>query len=144
MFQIVVCTHSGGAGGCVAAQSMVENGKKVLLIERGGEPTKSTKADVYTVLNKKANKCIETFDGDGVVLGTGNCLGGATTYNQGIWIEEQADFLNDYGGLFTKASVQSAFNYVSWSNIIPYYFHVNIVEKRKNGANKFLITLSCR
>jgi hypothetical protein len=111
---------------------MIENGKKVLLIERGGEPIKSTKADLYTILNENTNKCIETFDGDGVVVATGNCLGGATTFNQGIWIEEQADFLNDYGGLFTTASVQAAFNYVSSPYMVLLVLCVNIHENRVN------------
>ena len=103
----------GGAGGCVAAQAMVDNGKKVLLLERGGEPTSSLlKKDVFAVLNSKTNNCIETFDGDGVVVATGNCLGGATTYNQGIWIEDQPIFLNSYGGLFKTENVAKAFDYV--------------------------------
>lgn len=104
---------SGGAGGCVAAQAMVDQGKKVLLLERGGDAPTSTKADVFSVLNEGKNPCIETFDGEGVVMATGNCLGGATTYNQGIWIEERSDFLADYGGLFESGSVQEAFDYVS-------------------------------
>ena len=94
-------------------------------MERGSEPTSSLlKKDVFKILNPKNNECIEYFNGDGVVVATGNCLGGATTYNQGIWIEEQSNFLNNYGGLFITENVTKAFNYVCFFVYLFYYEEV--------------------
>jgi len=103
-----------GAGGCSLAQTLVEEkNKKVLLLERGGEkpPTSFHLDDVGAVLID--NDCVDVFDGDGVSVAVGNCLGGATTFNQGIWIEEQPDFLAEVGGMFSNIEmVKEAFEHV--------------------------------
>lgn len=101
-------------------QTLIEGGKHVLLLERGGRkgPDSKRKETAYNGLTD--NACIEVFDGDGVVLATGRCLGGATTYSQAVWIEEEPDFLDDLAwfdesgdNTFTADSVSQAYAWVS-------------------------------
>jgi len=82
------------------------------MLERGGEPNADSrrKETAFDVLVD--NDCIEVFDGKGAVLATGNCLGGATTYNQGVWIEEIPDFLSGLGPLFSAEAVEQAYAWV--------------------------------
>jgi choline dehydrogenase-like flavoprotein len=65
-----------GAAGCPLAQTMAEGGLKVLLLERGGERAESSKT-VLGAVDALSGKCTETLRStDGVILGTGNCMGG--------------------------------------------------------------------
>ena len=73
---------------------LVEGGQRVLLLERGPERDKSTD-NVNTLQDAVFGPCVETFSSGGVVAATGNCLGGATTYNQGIWILETPQWLRE-------------------------------------------------
>lgn len=109
----------GGAAGCTLAQTLVEGGKEVLLLERGGRKGSDSKRKETAYNGLTDNACIEVFDGDGVVLATGRCLGGATTYNQAVWIEEEPDFLDDLAwfdesgdNFFTADAVSQAYAWV--------------------------------
>ena len=103
---------SAGAAGCALAQTLIENRKHVLLLERGGEPNSNSRQKETAFDGLVDNDCIEVFDGNGVVLATGNCLGGATTYNQGVWIEDSPDFLSELGPLFSAEAVEQAYTWV--------------------------------
>jgi len=102
----------GGAGGCPLVQTLIEGGLRVLLLERGKEgPDKRTKFDFDQVLT---HPCAETFfSTDGVVVTTGNCLGGATSINQGVWIEETAEWvINEMGADFaTTEEIEAAYSW---------------------------------
>jgi choline dehydrogenase-like flavoprotein len=71
---------SAGAAGCPLAQTMAEGGLKVLLLERGGEKVETSKT-VLGAVDTLSDKCTETIRStDGVTLGTGNCMGGTSVY----------------------------------------------------------------
>ena len=67
-----------GAGGCALAQTLVEGGKYVLLLERGDERSATT-TNILNAGEALFDVCTESFvSTDGVVVATGNCMGGAT------------------------------------------------------------------
>jgi choline dehydrogenase-like flavoprotein len=101
-----------GAGGCPLTQTLIERGYETLLLERGGERNQNSQNKDTAVNALMNNNCIEEFDSQGVVVATGNCMGGATSYNQGIYIEEPENFLDEFGGLFSPDLVSDAFTYV--------------------------------
>jgi len=71
---------SAGAGGCVLAQTLLDGGLYVLLIERGDERNEVLK-DIRTQDLAFLDECVEKFSSDGVILGTGNCMGGKVSGN---------------------------------------------------------------
>lgn len=105
-----------GAGGCPLAQTLIEGGLRVLLIERGDEPPESSKS-IRTFDKVLLSECTETFlsKSEGVVLAAGKCMGGGTSINQGIWIEETTDWVQEqFGGsdFATADEIEAAF---AWS-----------------------------
>ena len=72
-FDVIVV--GAGAGGCPLAQTLVEGGKKVLLIERGGERG-DLERDLSTSGASWNGDCLERISADGYTLGIGNCMGG--------------------------------------------------------------------
>jgi membrane protein YqaA with SNARE-associated domain len=65
---------------------------------------------------KLRSECSETIRGaDGMALPVGNCLGGATTFNLGMYIEEHPSWIVEHlgEGFGTEAEVADAFEWVS-------------------------------
>ena len=104
----------GGGAGCPLAQTLAEKGKHVLLLERGGLKNDDSNQKETALDSLVDNKCIQVFNGEGTVLATGNCLGGATTFNQGVWIEELPAFFSELGSLFSADAIEEAYKYVSF------------------------------
>mmetsp|Transcript_17433 Transcript_17433/g.37653 ORF Transcript_17433/g.37653 Transcript_17433/m.37653 type:complete len:606 (+) Transcript_17433:110-1927(+) len=109
-----VIVVGAGAAGCPLAQTLAEGGLKTLLIERGSERPESSNniAGWSKVLR---SECVESFSSKGVVVSTGNCMGGATSVNQGIFIEEtngwfEENFNSDK--FFDKGLIRDAYNWV--------------------------------
>ena len=72
---------------------MAEAGLRVLLLERGGEPPESSRS-VDTFGESIRTDCGDTIVAtSGHVMITGNCLGGASTFNGGAWVEETPDWI---------------------------------------------------
>lgn len=85
----------GGVGGCVMAQSIMDldGTKEVLIIERGLEPGPETK-NIVDIAIVNFDPCIEKYvSTDGMLIGTGNCFGGATMMNTGVWVEEHPEWI---------------------------------------------------
>ena len=103
-----------GAGGCPLAQTLVEGGLRVLLVERGDERGPNTETLQLSV-KATGDVCVDDFvTQEGVVVAGGNCMGGATSINHGIWIEETVDWVLDQmgSGFGTAEQIQSAFEWV--------------------------------
>jgi choline dehydrogenase-like flavoprotein len=102
-----------GAGGCPLAQTLAEAGKKVLLVERGSErPPTSNSISAFDRVLRTA--CADSHSSRGVVATTGNCMGGATAINQGIYIEETVDWVLEQflGNNYPPGTVADAFAWV--------------------------------
>lgn len=84
--------NSTGPGGCPLAQTLIEAGQRVLMIERGDERGPVTD-NLRSIPQAFRDICIEKIDDNGVWLPTGNCVGGASSASGGVWIEEDADEL---------------------------------------------------
>ena len=85
-----------------------------MLLERGGNrPPESD--NIMTTGDALRTDCADDFFSDGVVVSTGNCMGGGTSYNGGVYIEEQrnwiADQLDGYP-FFDESEIDSAFMWV--------------------------------
>ena len=62
------------------------------------------------------SECSETIRGqDGIAMFTGNCIGGATSFNLGMYIEEQPSWIvqNFGAGFGTEDEVDKAYKWVS-------------------------------
>ena len=69
---------SAGAGGCPLAQTMAENGLKVLLLERGGEQVYNSQ-QLMTSIKALTDDCAESIRSiPGHTVTTGNCMGGTS------------------------------------------------------------------
>lgn len=104
-----------GAGGCPLTQTLLEGGLRVLLIERGDDPPETSKS-IFTFDEVLLSPCAETFfsESEGVVLAAGKCMGGSTSINQGIWIEETTEWVQEqFGPEFgTTDEIEAAFVWV--------------------------------
>lgn len=70
-----ILNFRAGAGGCPLAKTLVDGGKKVLLVERGKERPNET-FNIETSGAALQSECAEKFSSDGVILAVGNCMGG--------------------------------------------------------------------
>ena len=86
-------SHRAGGGGCPLAQTLAEGGKRVLLLERGPERPPLTETIFTASQVLREERGVETFSSGGVQVSQGKCMGGATAHNQGIWIEENPEWI---------------------------------------------------
>src|SRR5918996_1967176 len=81
-----VCIIGSGAGGAVLAKELVEAGKKVVLIERGGyhegKDMNQRDADMFPLLWKNAG--FNFADSLRIAIAQGCCLGGSTIINDAV------------------------------------------------------------
>jgi len=69
---------SAGPGGCALAQTLVNGGLFVLVVERGGEPPEVSRNIVNSEKALISKECVEVFNSQpqGVRLSAGKCMGG--------------------------------------------------------------------
>jgi hypothetical protein len=81
-------------------------------VERGGERTETAKS-LFGAGKVVVDNCAESFNSNGVTATTGNCMGGATSVNQGIFIQQSADWLiNRIDNFFSTEEITEAFDWV--------------------------------
>jgi hypothetical protein len=103
-----------GAGGCPLTQTLVEGDKKVLLVERGGERGPET-FNIMTTDEAVLGDCADSYTSDGARKTTGNCMGVATSFNGGVYITEEPEWLIaeivklTEEEFFDKPTIESAF-----------------------------------
>jgi len=121
----VVSLFSGGrrdsAGGCALAQSLVESRDeiKVLLVERGtGETLTETETivDAWDAIRSECAEVLQTTDGISII--SGNCLGGATKFNLGMYVEETPEWIIENMGIgfASEEEIVSSYEWVSYDN----------------------------
>ena len=103
------------AGGCPLAQTLVEGGLNVLLVERGsGKRPKSSEfiSDTWHAIRSDCAEVIRSVDGVSII--SGNCLGGATSFNLGMYVEETPEWVVDHlgNGFGTEDEIADAFEWV--------------------------------
>ncbi|KAF7458448.1 GMC oxidoreductase family protein [Cryptosporidium felis] len=85
-----------GASGCSMANVYANNGKKVLLLERGG-PRKNhpktlvTKGAPGVITDESISEAITTSNG--TLMNVANIVGGGTSINGGFYVEPSIDFM---------------------------------------------------
>ena len=97
------------------AQTLIEGGLKTLLIERGSAnklPESESIVDAWDALTSPCAELIRSVDGQAIILG--NCLGGATSFNLGMYIEETPEWIVEQmgEGFGSEAQVAAAFEWV--------------------------------
>jgi choline dehydrogenase-like flavoprotein len=103
------------AGGCPLAQTLVEGGLKVLLVERGRGKRPNSSKSIVDTWNAIRSDCAEVIRSvDGISIISGNCLGGATSFNLGMYVEETPRWVVDHlgKGFGTEDEVADAFEWV--------------------------------
>lgn len=68
-----------------------------------------------TVGDALRTDCAEDWFSEGIIVSTGNCMGGGSAYNGGVYIEEQKQWLNEQIGsnFFDEIQISEAFEWVS-------------------------------
>lgn len=102
-----VCIVGSGAGGAVLAKELVETGKKVVLLERGGyfegEDMNQRDFDMMTLLWKNAG--FQFDDNLRLAVAQGTCLGGSTVINDAVCFDPPERVKEEWGQMgvnFTK------------------------------------------
>lgn len=89
----------GGASGCAAAAALVDAGEDVLVLERGQSDLdlpETEYADTWPQVVNSAAQLIQWTDQTWGAVG--NVLGGGTSINGGLYIEEEPDYFEDNFG----------------------------------------------
>eukprot|EP01054_Gregarina_sp_Poly1_P000340 Gregarina_sp_Poly_1__339@NODE_1081_length_5162_cov_147_512659_g479_i2_p1_GENE_NODE_1081_length_5162_cov_147_512659_g479_i2NODE_1081_length_5162_cov_147_512659_g479_i2_p1_ORF_typecomplete_len711_score76_67GMC_oxred_N/PF00732_19/7_5e20GMC_oxred_N/PF00732_19/4_5e08GMC_oxred_C/PF05199_13/9_6e27DAO/PF01266_24/5_1e06FAD_binding_2/PF00890_24/2_7e05Pyr_redox_2/PF07992_14/0_0018Lycopene_cycl/PF05834_12/0_0025FAD_oxidored/PF12831_7/0_013GIDA/PF01134_22/0_013Thi4/PF01946_17/0_024Pyr_redox/PF00070_27/0_039F len=84
----------GGGVGCVVARTLSDGGFKTLLIERGGLPDEATKSRKGIAKALLGNDVQTVITSTGVRSHIAAVLGGGTSLNYGVWIEENDDYFD--------------------------------------------------
>jgi len=98
------------------AETLAEAGLAVLLVERGtGTPPPETAnlRDAWDALRSECSQVVHA--NGGIALPVGNCLGGATSFNLGMYIEEKPSWIVEHFGVGfgTEQEVTEAYEWVS-------------------------------
>jgi len=104
------------AAGCPLTQTLIEAGLKVLLVERGSSEPPVATHSLQTVSEAQQSSCAEyILSSDGVAIGLGNCIGGATSVNYGAYIEETVQWIKGALGeeFGTEEEILAAQDWVS-------------------------------
>lgn len=84
---------------------MAENGLSVLLLERGGEQVYNSQ-QLMTSIKALTDDCAESIRSTpGHTLTTGNCMGGATSVNHGIFVQEQPEWVVNHTKMNGQATL---------------------------------------
>lgn len=103
LYDVIVV--GAGAGGCPLAQTMAENGLSVLLLERGGEQVYNSQ-QIMTSIKALTDDCAESIRStQGHTVTTGNCMGGATSVNHGIYVQEQPEWVQNITKMYGNATL---------------------------------------
>ncbi|KAK6590191.1 hypothetical protein RS030_172656 [Cryptosporidium xiaoi] len=87
-----------GASGCSMANVYAKNGKKVLLLERGGPrkdhpKTLLTKGVPGIITDESVSEAITTSNG--TLMNVANIIGGGTSINGGLYVEPSTEFVKN-------------------------------------------------
>ncbi len=112
----------GGPGGCTVAQDMAKAGKKVVLLEKGGDTRfmPGTPVGLFMNLEKDWTKPVtfvkRTMEGDKLIQGTG--IGGGTLMYLGAAYYPNDKYWKKWGIEFTKQEIQEAAE-ETWVTKVP-------------------------
>ena len=119
-----VCIIGSGAGGAVLAKELVEAGKKVVLIERGGyhegKDMNQRDADMFPLLWKNAGFNFD--DSLRIAIAQGCCLGGSTIINDAVCFDTPPRVMGEWRALGVNFSDEE------WS------YHLNRVNTNLSVA----------
>jgi len=119
-----VVLAGGGPAGCTIARELSKKGKKVILLEKGGDDISHIGSGFYNLM------CLEkefhfplplkkTMEGDTLILA--NCLGGGTLLYAGSAFEPDIGFWKKYGIEFDQELIDEAIK-ECWVNLPPEEF----------------------
>lgn len=133
-----VCIIGSGAAGAVLAKELVETGKRVILLERGGyhegKDMNQRDADMIPLLWK--NSGFNFDDTLRIAIAQGCCLGGSTIINDAVCFEIPARVKNEWKSLGVNFEEQE---WSSHSDRVKNILHVSeVTEDELNRNNKML------
>jgi len=86
--------HTTRPGGCPLTQTLLEGGLRVLLLERGAAVPTDAMQQLQTTAEAQRGDCTEYLrSSNGISIAAGNCLGGGSAINYGVYIEETEEWL---------------------------------------------------
>ncbi len=132
-----VAILGGGPGGCTLAKDMTQKGKRVVLIEQGGNDTKFFGSIVGLAIGGHAEmgkrmKMRKTIEGQTLVMGKG--VGGGTKLYQGLAFPPDIESFNGYG--INLAPYVDAAMKDTWTTEIPDDFLGPETQRIMETANK--------
>lgn len=137
----------GGATGCVAARTFTDAGRKVLLLERGGISShkSSDASDIGKIMMDSRNvqkvKLVNGYQSHLAFV-----LGGGTSVNLGIWIEETPEYFQEVekimGSQFNQGLLSEALNWARASLARPVTLDRNISDVQSAYYAKMFPTVA--
>ncbi len=119
-----VVIAGGGPGGCTIAKELSKKGKKVVLLEKGGDDNRMLGNGIGVLLRLEKGFHIpfpikRTVEGDTVILA--KCLGGGTLLYAGSAFEPDVEYWKRHGVDLSQESIEEA-KEECWVNLPPEEF----------------------
>lgn len=137
-----VCVIGSGAAGAIIAAKLAENGRSVVLLEKGGyydaEDMNQREVDMMPLLYKNAGA--NFTDNLRIVIAQGQCLGGSTVINDAVCFKTPQIVREQWRKMGVKISDQQwdkAINEV-WDEI-----HVSKVKTEELNENNLMLKKAC-
>lgn len=116
-----VVIAGGGPGGCTVAKELSKKGKKVILVEKGGDSDRFVGNGLGVLLRLEKSFSIpfptkKTKEGDTVILA--KCLGGGTLLYAGSAFEPDVEYWKRHGIELSQDSIDEA-KEECWVNLPP-------------------------
>lgn len=133
-----VCIIGSGAAGAVLAKELVEAGKKVVLIERGGyfegKDMNQREVDMMPLLWKNAG--FNFVDSLRIAIAQGSCLGGSTIINDAVCFDTPMPIREEWNTLGANFTDTEWANHLDRVNGI---LHVTEVAEKELNRNNLML-----
>ena len=138
-----VCIIGSGAAGAVLAKELVESGKKVVLLEKGGyyegKDMNQRELDMMPLLWK--NSGFNFDDSLQIAIAQGCCLGGSTIINDAVCIDPPHRVIDEWNNLGVDFTEQEWENHL---NKVKEALHVTQVTDDELNRNNMMLKIGAK